>query len=140
MLPKERTVKATVKFINSVRSEKTLLAAFERLKSITENEEYDISIEENQRSLYGIMTNYPNSLKILTEVLNFIEMSLNTIINANCKIRSENPDETGFPFVNLSTKFLEKFFYLFLEYDNSKEAITKFIRIILLFSHFGNLN
>ena len=137
MLPKERTVKATITFINSIKSEKTLLAAFERLKTITENEDFDISIEENQRSLYGIMANYPNNLKVLSEVLGFIGISLNSIINANAKIRSENPEETAFPFVNLNTKFLEKFFYLFLEYDNSKEALVKFIRIILYFSHFG---
>lgn len=139
MLPKEKTVKAMVNFIESVRSEKTVEAALERLQNIIENQEFDIGVEENQTCLAGLMKNFPNSKKIQEGVLKLIEQSLSSIIAANTKLRNENCDEVNLPYVNLSHKFMEKFFYLFLENDNSKESLGKFLRIILLMSHFESV-
>lgn len=136
MLPKERTVKATVEFINSIRSEKTVEAGMERLKTITENQDFDISIDENQKFLIGIMRNFPNSMKIQSYVLKFIEDSLVNMINMNTKLRHESVEEVSPPYLQLDPKFLEKFFYLFLENDSSKDSLIKFIRVLLPLTHF----
>ena len=120
MLPKEQTVKATVAFIKSLRSEKTAQAALERLVNITENQEYDITIEENQNCLYDLMKNFPNNTKIQTAVLNILEQSLVSEVNVNMKLRSENVDKDENPrsfLLNLNQKLLETFFYLFLVRD-----------------------
>lgn len=117
MLPKEQTVKATVAFIKSLRSEKTAQAALERLVNITENQEYDITIEENQNCLFDLMKNFPNNTKIQTAVLNILEQSLVSVVNVNMKLRSENVDKDENPrsfLLNLNPKLLETFFYLFL--------------------------
>ena len=120
MLPKDKSVKTLVVFIESIKSEKTVEAALERLQSIIENQEFNITVDENQQCLENLMKNFPNSKKIQTHVLKLLEESLNSIINANMKLRSENSDEISMPYVNLSTKLMEKFFYLFLENDDSK--------------------
>ena len=136
MLPKDKSVKTLVVFIESIKSEKTVEAALERLQSIIENQEFNITVDENQQCLENLMKNFPNSKKIQTHVLKLLEESLNSIINANMKLRSENSDEISMPYVNLSTTLMEKFFYLFLENDDSKESLVRFLHIIFLMSHF----
>lgn len=141
MLPKEKTVKEMVTFIDSVRSEKTVEAALERLQNIIENQEFDVAVEENQTCLANLMKNFPNSKKIQEGVLKLIGQSLASIIASNKKSRHESNDcdEVNLPCVNLSRKFMEKFFYLFLENDNSKDSLLKFLRIVLLMSHFESV-
>ena len=114
MLPKERTVKATVTFINQLTSEKTMEAALERLNTIIETQEFDLTIEENQRCLLYIMSNFPNNMVILSHVLKLIEDGLAVLIKANMQLRNEDVDNTAQPTINISSKFLEKLFYLFL--------------------------
>lgn len=141
MLPKEKNVRALVAFIDSVRSEKTVEAALERLQNLIENQEFDVAVEENQKCLANLMRNFPNSRKIQEGVLKLIEQSLTSIVASNMKSRNEsnNCDEVNLPYMNLSRKFMEKFFYLFLENDNSKESLVKFLHIILLMSHFESV-
>ena len=98
-----------------------MIAALERFTGIIETEEFDITIEENQQFLQGLMTHFPNNEKILTTGLDVFIDALASLVNVNIsQIRErqnhseedrENPRVLVF---NLDAKFLEKFFYLFL--------------------------
>jgi len=143
-LPKERTIKSTLTFIKNIRNEKTMMAAMERLVNVMENEDFDLTIEENQGFLQDLMTHFPNNVKILTSGLKVFEDALTLVVSEKLRLQTEqqtNSDdrETNhreFIF-NLNSKFLEKFFYLFLEYDNRKDMLAKFLPIIIQLSHFG---
>ncbi len=144
ILPKDRTIKSTVAFSKNIRNEKTMMAAMERLIGLMENQDFDLNIEENQCFLQDLMSHFPNNIKILNSGLKVFEEALDLILNEKISILNSqkaelsdsSTDRREFIF-NLNSKFLEKFFYLFLEYDNRKDMLTKFVPILIKLSHFS---
>jgi len=99
-LPKEHSLSEITSFINhNIHNEVAVEEATNILKRLTEHENFNISSNENRHVLLKIMNQYANEAHIISNVLNIVEKSLATQANEN---------------IHLDSKFLEKFFYLFL--------------------------
>jgi len=99
-LPKEHSLSEITSFINhNIHNEVAVEEAINILKRLADHENFDISTSENNQLLLKIMNNYANDAHILSIALNIVEKSLAIQKNGN---------------FHLGSKFLEKFFYLFL--------------------------
>jgi hypothetical protein len=99
-LPKEHSSSEITSFINhNIHNEVAVEEATNILKRLTEHENFNISSNENKHVLLKIMNQYANETHIISNVLYIVEKSLAIQTNEN---------------IHLGSKFLEKFFYLFL--------------------------
>lgn len=73
------------------------------LNRLTDYEFLDLSVYENQQLMLKLMDNFVNNAHILSNTFNVLEKSLE-------QFSQNNPKKD----LRLSTKFLEKIFYLFL--------------------------
>ncbi len=79
-------------------------------------DQFDITDAENQHCLHELMKNHTSNLKLLTYVLEILETSVSVLVNQNLTQLKENNQnlEQNLLKLNLSSKWLENFFSLFL--------------------------
>ena len=110
-LPKDLGVDQIVSFIaQHIQNEQAIEEATAALKRSAEYQYINIASHENQHVLINLMKNYDKDLNILSNVFSVIELSLQQFVN---EFQKKNKKDHRLH-IDLSPKFLERFFYLFL--------------------------
>ena len=121
-LPKEHSVHEIISFIgHNIQNEHAMEEATNILKRLTEHEPLNMTSHENQHILISLMNNFSNDVNIISNLFNIVEKSVELFVNEfHRKGKKDNHMH-----INLSTKFLEKIFYIFLvssKYINLKNS------------------
>ncbi len=110
-LPKEHSVDEIITFIgHNLQNEQAIEEATHILKRLTEHEPMNIASHAHQHLFITLMNNFGNDVNIISNVLSIVEKALELFVNEFLR-KHKNENRLH---ISLSSKFLEKIFYIFL--------------------------
>ena len=111
-LPKEHSVDEIITFIgHNLQNEQAIEEATNILKRLTEHEpSMNIASHAHQHLFITLINNFGNDVNIISNVMSIVDKSLELFVN---EFRRTHKSENHLH-ISLSSKFLEKMFYIFL--------------------------